>query len=326
MLGVIKNLTTFLLFFFLSLFLSNSTSARLEDNEIIIATNNWTSQVVISKILQNILIEQGYKSSLKKLTIEEQWGELAQGRVHVQVEVWQGTMGKKFLQFKSEGKIIDAGFHDASTREDWWYPLYVKKLCPGLPNWKALKNCSHIFASKHSGGKGRYFGGPWEKNDEERIRALDLNFVIEKTKNGDDLWVELIKAHHIKKPILLYNWTPNWVEHKFKGEFVNFPIFDPRCVTDPRWGVSKKLKYDCGNPRTGWLRKAVSKKLEKQSNCAFKIVNNLNFTNSMIAEASYLVDLNGLTTGDAAKKWMKKNKGVWKRWIPRECKDRGDEY
>lgn len=300
---------------------STSLSAPLEKKEIIIATNNWTSQIVISKILQNILIEQGYKSSLKEVSVKEQWGELARGWIHVQVEVWQGTMEKMFNKFTLEGKIVDAGTHDAITREDWWYPLYVKKLCPGLPHWTALKKCSHIFASGTSNGKGRYLGGPWEKPDKARVRALGLNFVVERAKNGDELWVELIKAQYIKKPIILFNWTPNWVEHKYKGEFVDFPVFDPKCETDPAWGVSKKWKYDCGNPRSGWLKKAVSASLEEKSNCAYRIINNLNFSNSMIAEASYLVDSKGLTTSEAAKVWMKKNQDIWKKWIPTECED-----
>lgn len=88
-----------------------------------------------------------------------------------------------------------------------------------------------------------------------RVRTLGLNFIIERAKKGNDLWVELEKAYKKKNPIILFNWTPNWVESKYKGNFVNFPDWDPKCETDSSWGVSKKWKYDCGNPKAGWFKK-----------------------------------------------------------------------
>ena len=44
------------------------------------------------------------------------------------------------------------------------YPNWVadKGLCPGLPDWTALKNpdCAKNFATPDSGGKGRMLEGP----------------------------------------------------------------------------------------------------------------------------------------------------------------------
>ena len=134
-----------------------------------------------------------------------------------------------------------------------------------------------------------------------------------------DLWVALEEAVKNKKPILLFNWTPNWVEHKFKGEFVNFPDYDPKCETDPAWGVSKEWKFDCGNPKNGWLKKAVSKKLKTKSPCAFEVVKNFNFENLQIAEVAFSVNSRGLTAKAAAKDWVKNNKTIWKKWIPLNC-------
>jgi len=306
-------------FVFIYLLCASYVHANGIKDEIVIANNNWTSQKVISKILQNILVKKGYKATLKDVSVKNQWGELSRGWIDVQVEVWQGTMEKMHRKLTKESKVIDAGTHKAVTREEWWYPLYVKEMCPGLPDWKALKKCSKVFSTKFSGTKGRYLGGPWEKPDKARVRALGLDFKIERAKKGDDLWVELKKAYENKAPILLFNWTPNWVEYSYKGEFVNFPDYHPKCEKDPKWGINKKWKFDCGNPKKGWLKKIVSKQLIKKGKCAFDIVKNLNFTNSMIAEASFLVDSEGLSIDAAAKKWMKKNSKEWMKWIPKNC-------
>jgi glycine betaine/proline transport system substrate-binding protein len=300
------------------LIFSNITTAK--DNKVVIIENNWTSQIVLARILGKLYKKSGIDTDYKKIEIKNQWGALARGWAHIQVEVWQGTMENMLNRLVSKDKVIMAGSHDAFTREDWWYPLYMEKKCPGLPNWKALKKCSKIFATKNSGSKGRYIGGPWEKPDKARIRALGLDFIIERVKNSDDLWIELEKAYSKQEPIVLFNWTPNWIELKYKGKFIDFPDYDPRCESDPLWGINKKWKYDCGNPKKGWLKKLAWKGLKTESPCALEILKRFNFTNKMIADATSYVDLKKLSYDQAADKWLSTYKAVWVNWIPQECK------
>ena len=46
------------------------------------------------------------------------------------------------LQRLDKGGLLDWGDHEARTLEDMGYPNWVadKGLCPGLPDWTALKN------------------------------------------------------------------------------------------------------------------------------------------------------------------------------------------
>ena len=90
------------------------------------------------------------------------------------MEVWSGSLDNKFNHLVGQGKVIDAGLHPARGREDWWYPLYVKELCPGLPDWRALNACAPLFASAKTSPKGQYLTGPWMLKDRARIRALNL--------------------------------------------------------------------------------------------------------------------------------------------------------
>lgn len=306
------------IFIIMGFFLSNISYGKKSQDPIIVIENDWTSQVVMANLLKQLLQDQGYHVSLRKLKTDKQWGEISRGWAHIQVEVWQGTMEEMFHRVVKSGGI-DAGNHDATTREDWWYPLYVEKLCPGLPNWQALKNCAEIFATPSSGGKGRYLGGPWEKPDKARIRALGLDFVIERVNEGDELWVELDKAYKNKDPIILFNWTPNWVESKYHGKFVEFPEYDPKCEKDKTWGISKIWKYDCGNPKNGWLKKLAWEGVAEKWPCAFKLLTNFKMTNSMIAELSSLVDSQGLSLKEAALKWKQENKTIWQNWLPETC-------
>ena len=113
-----------------------------------IIVNNWTSQIVLSYISGNIFEQMGYTVEYQHTAIAEQWGALAYGASDIQVEVWQGTMAEPFNRMVKDGLFLNAGEHDAKTREDWWYPEYVEKACPGLPDWKALKACATLFFAR----------------------------------------------------------------------------------------------------------------------------------------------------------------------------------
>jgi glycine betaine/proline transport system substrate-binding protein len=215
--------------------------------------------------------------------------------------------------------VVLAGIHDAKTREEWWYPLYVKEKCPGLPDYKALNRCAKLFAAPGSNGKGVYMGGPWEKPDALMAKGLGLDFIIKTAKDSDELSNYIKEAYRQKRPIVAFNWTPNWIEIEYKGEFVEFPAYSPECESDPSWGENKFFTHDCGNPKDALLFKGAWKKMEETWPCGYKILENMNLTNQMVAKAAYLVDVKKHSYDEAARLWMEEYKDTVKSWIPKKC-------
>ncbi len=222
-----------------------------------IVINDWNSQIITSTVTGKIFESMGYNVEYVKYPVKQQWGALGNGFGHVQIEIWEGTMSKMFHQLLTKHAIIDAGTHQAITREEWWYPEYVEKLCPELPHWEALNNCAHLFSPSAAESKGVYISGPWEKPDGLRIRALNLHYTLKRTKDADGLWILLEDAIKSNRPILMFNWTPNWVGAKIPGKFIEFPEYSPACETDKTWGINPKATMDCGNPTSGWLKKLL---------------------------------------------------------------------
>ena len=283
-----------------------------------IIVNDWTSQIVLSKILGNLYESVGYKVEYPSYTVEKQFGALNLGWAHIQVEIWEGTMLDAFENVKKKN-VVEVGLHPAKTREEWWYPSYVKDRCPGLPDYKALNDCAELFASPTSNGKGVYLGGPWEKPDAKRIKALGLNFIIKIAKDSDELTAAVQKAVKNKRPILMFNWTPNWTDFAYDGEFVEFPVYEKACETTPEWGINPLFTHDCGNPQGGRLFKGAWKGVKKEWPCAYKMLENMKMTNRMIAEAAYLVDIEKKTYDQAAEIWINRHQDTVKSWIPSTC-------
>ncbi len=242
---------------------------------------------------------------------------MCEGDIHLVHEVWEGAFGVAFEKEVDKGCVIDAATHDAKTREEWWYPSYLEEECPGLPDWKALNKCSDLFVTPETAPKGRFLAGPvdWLKHDKERVEALGMDFEVVNAGSAAALWAELEAAAKRNEPIVLFNWTPNWVEAVYEGKFVEFPEFESACRTDPSWGMNSDLTHDCGNPAGGYLKIGVWEGFPEKWPGAYDIVQRINFTNHDVAVMAKLVDIDGMEPKAAADKWLADNESRWKTWL-----------
>jgi glycine betaine/proline transport system substrate-binding protein len=226
-----------------------------------IPIHNWSSQIVGANILGKILNEAGQDVEYIPADSQVVYTSMCEGDIDVVHEVWQGAFGVAFEKVVGEGCVIDAGTHDAKTREEWWYPSYVEEQCPGLPDWKALNACAAKFTSPETAPKGRFLAGPvdWLKHDHERVEGLEMNFEVVNAGSAAALWAELESASKRKQPIVLFNWTPNFIEAIYDGKFIEFPAYDAACKDDASWGLNPNKTYDCGNPKDGYLKTGVWK-------------------------------------------------------------------
>ena len=285
-----------------------------------IALFDWTSVNLNAKILGGILEKLGY-------TVEYPTGDylsslttsLTNGDVTVGVEYWDTTAGEAMKASEATGQTERLGPLGPKAKEEWWFPTYMKEKCPGLPNWEALKDpkCAEAFATPETAPKGRYLGGPvtWEGFDDERVEALGLPFTVIHAGTDAAMFAELDSAYQRKAPVMLWVYSPHWAPAKYDGEWVEFPEHPPECYTDPKWGSNPDAVYDCGAPAKGYLKKVGSKQLAEKWPKAAAILQKVNFTNPQIAAAAAMVDVDGMTPEDAAKKWIADNEATWKAWL-----------
>lgn len=290
--------------------------AEDSSDPIIIPIHNWSSQIVMSNAVGQIF--EGMGNSVEYVSTDSQavYEAVRLGDATLELEVWEGAFGKSFNAALEKGGIEEVATHDAITREDWWYPLWTKEACPGLPDWKALNDCAAKFATPETGEKGRFLGGPvdWLKHDAEKVDSLGMNFTVVNAGSAAALWAEIAAAEKDKTPIVVFNWTPNFAEAVWPGEFVNFPAWEEGCDTDPAKGPMPDKTFDCGNPANGYLKIAAWDGMKDKWPKAYATLQKVTFTNAQIAEMAKLVDVDGMEPEDAASEWLKANEVVWKPW------------
>lgn len=302
-----------------ALSVATAPSAIAEDSSdpIIIPTHNWSSQIVMSHVVGQIYESMGNNVEYVSTDSQAVYEAVRLGDVTLELEVWEGAFGPAFSEALEKGGLHDAGDHNAVTREEWWYPMWTKDACPGLPDWEALNDCAEVFATPETGDKGRFLGGPvdWLKHDAERVEALDMDFTVVNAGSASALWAEVAAAERNKKPVVIFNWTPNFVEAVWPGEFVEFPPYIEGCKEDPVVGPNPDATYDCGNPADGYLKKAAWDGMKDKWPEAYEVLTNISFTNPQISEMARLVDVDELEPEDAAAAWLEDNEAVWKPWI-----------
>lgn len=285
------------------------------DDPIKIAINDWSSQYVNSYIVGGILERLGYDVEYVQADYFAQFAGLESGDLHMQMEVWE-TTGKDALEASvATGNTLDMGGTGMKGIEDWWYPLYVKEACPGLPDWTALKDCAKEFATPETAPKGRFLSGAvqWGGHDEERVEALGLDFEVVHAGTEGTLWAEIESAYQRKAPIVAWVWSPHWWPTKYEGEFVEFPAYADACYEDPSWGLNPDKAYDCGRPR-GWIKKVAWAGSEQKWPTAYQVLRNFNIDNETIGGLIAKVDLENQDAREVAEDWLDANEGVWRPW------------
>ncbi len=294
-------------------FSAGTISAADSSSPIVIPTHNWSSQVVMAYVIGGIFKSMGNNVEYVSADTQAVYESIRQGDVTISHEVWQSTFGKSFYAAMAKGGIIDAGNHDTVSLEEVGVPQWVidKDLCPGLPNWEALKNCKDVFATADSGGKGRILDGPQSWHGVEytdRVEALlGDDWVVKFAGSADALWAELAAAKKEGRGTIVFNWTPNFTD-KEGYAFIEWPAYYLGCRKQDG-GDSK-----CGSP-IGWLKKAANWKFPKTHPAAYTAFSRMSFTAGHIGGMAALVDIDKMTHQDAAEAWLAANEAVWKPMI-----------
>ncbi len=296
---------------------STTASAADSSDPIKIPIHNWSSQIVGAHIVGKILERTGASAEYVPADSQVVYTSMCEGDVDLVHEVWQGAFGVAFEKVVDEGCVVDTATHDAKTREEWWYPSYVEELCPGLPDWQALNACADKFATAETQPNGRFLAGPvdWLKHDAERVAGLKMNFEVVNAGSAAALWAELESASKRKAPIVLFNWTPNFIEAIYDGKFIEFPEYDPKCKEDASWGVNPETTYDCGNPKDGYLKIGTWKGMADKWPKAYGVLQKINFSNLDIAVMAKLADVDGMEPEEAADKWLADNAERVDSWL-----------
>lgn len=302
---------------FASTTIMSTAVAEVESTDPIKLTlHDWTGQLITTNLMAEILKKAGYNVDLVQADYIAQFAGLKTGDLHVAMEMWETTGRDAMDEATDTGKVENIGETGMQAIEDWWYPSYMKEICPGLPDWQALNDCAEEFATSETAPNGRYLGGPvtWGGFDDERVEALEMDFEVVHAGTDAALFAELESAYQRKAPIVLWVYSPHWAPSKYEGEFVEFPAYTKECYNDESWGSNKSEKYDCGKPR-GPIWKVAWSGVKDKWPGAHKIIKSFNIDNDEMGQMVADVDLDNKPLESVVGNWMDANESRWSEWV-----------
>ncbi len=155
---------------------AGGAAAQDSADPIRLAQNDWTGQLITTQIMGEVLQKAGLNVEYTVADYLAQFAGLKTGDLHVAMEIWETTGREALDDGVASGNVENLGETGMLAIEEWWYPSYMAELCPGLPNWEALKDpaCAEAFSTPETAPDGRYLGGPvtWGGFDDERVEAL----------------------------------------------------------------------------------------------------------------------------------------------------------
>ena len=286
------------------------------EDPIKLTLHDWTGQLVTTNLMAEVLKKAGNNVELVQADYIAQFAGLKTGDLHVAMEIWETTGRDAMDEATATGNVENLGETGMMAIEEWWYPMYMKEKCPGLPNWEALNDCAEAFSTPETAPKGRYVGGPvtWGGFDDERVEALELDYEVIHAGTDAALFAELESAYQRQAPVLLWVYSPHWAPSKYEGEWVEFPEYSSECYNDESVGVNPDLAYDCGKPR-GPIWKVAWSGVKENWPDAYEVINNFKIENDEMGSMITEIDLNGKKLEDVVADWMANNEDRWKSWI-----------
>ena len=217
------------------------------DKTIKLAINEWTGQHLTTRVAGAVLERAGYSVEFVTAGYTPQFIAIGDGELHATLEIWTSNLPGQYADIEASGKIKDIGDLGLNAREGVLYPVHMKELCPGLPDWEALNACADKFATVDTLPQGRLLDYPadWGSPGKDRFDAMGMNFAAVPAGSEGALVTELEASIAKKSPLLMTFWQPHWALSEYETEWVALPEGEQACYDDASWGTNPNATGDC---------------------------------------------------------------------------------
>ncbi len=306
--GVLKTLRTISLSALLLLTASGIAIAKelgATSEPIKLAMLEWTGQHVTTHIAGNILESMGYNVEYVTAGNFPQFSGLADGTLSASVEIWMNNVGDIFSKALSAKQIENIGPLKLETKEGWVYPSYMTEVCPGLPDFKALREpgCIQALATPDTFPNGRLLDYPadWGSRGAAIIRNNNLPYTAIPAGSEGSLVAELESAVAAHKPILMMFWAPHPALAGIDASWVTLPPCDDadksQCITPPD------------------VAKIVWSGFKDKWPAAYAFLRNFEMNAQEQQKLMMRIEKKGEKLDAVTKEWVESNKATWQPWV-----------
>ncbi|WP_371226282.1 ABC transporter substrate-binding protein [Roseovarius sp. 2305UL8-3] len=283
------------------------------DEPIKLAINEWTGQHITTHVAGEMLKAAGYQVEYTTAGYMNMYQAMADGELHAALEIWSSNVSDDYAKQVEAGGVVELGDLELAAKEGIAYPSHVAELCPGLPAWEALQDCAANFATAETLPMGRLVDYPadWGTPGADRMAGFGLPFKAVPAGSEGALITELRAATEKGTPLLITFWQPHWAMSAYDVKFVDLPVGNEECFTDPAWGTNPDATHDCDFAPTRIFKGAWSG-MEEKWPAAYEILSNYTLDVADQQPMMGMIDVDGKSVEEVVAAWMAENEGTWK--------------
>ena len=280
-----------------------------------LAMNEWTGQHVSTTVAGEVLKRMGYNVEYVTAGYYPQATALADGDLDATLEIWSSNIGEAFDEALAAGSVQVLGESGLRPQEAWYVPTYVIEMCPGLPDWSVLNDCTELFEAADTAPSGRFLDYPseWGDTNARRIEALDLDYVSIPSGGEGAIIAEIRSAVERKAPLITMFWEPHWLHAQIDMTRIYLPEYYDGCHDDASLGLNPDATYDC-DWSAAEIWKVVNKDLKNTHPAAWTLIEVYSIDNAEQAAMMSEIDDNGRDLVEVVNEWLDNNPDKVKAW------------
>ncbi|WP_245239177.1 glycine betaine ABC transporter substrate-binding protein [Streptomyces sp. MZ04] len=283
-------------------------------DEVTITVPSWVGARANAEVAKVILEDELDVKKVNLKTMDEPiaWDALNSGKADVIMEDWNGQPDKQKLYIDKKKSVVKGGDLGVVGHIGWFVPKYYADKHPEILDYKNLNKFAKDFKTSESGDKGEFIGAApsYTTYDQYLIKNHKLDFHIKETGNEAAQIKEIQSKYEAKTPFITYWWEPLWANVDLDMVEVKFPEYTDGC-NEP------KTKTKCGYDNNK-LQKYLNADFAKDGGDAAQFLKNFKWTNEQQNEVAQSIAKDKMSGEEAAKKWVKENKDVWEKWLPKK--------
>ncbi len=281
-------------------------------DELNMAVNPWVGYEADAYVVGYVAEQKlGCKVNYKELKEDVSWQGFGTGDVDVVIEDWgHPDLEKKFFAESGDGSAEDAGPTGNVGIIGWYVPPWLAAENPDILDYENLNKYADEFKTSESGGKGQFLGADpsYVQFDEAIISNLGLDFKVVFSGSEAASIQAFEKAEKNKEHLIGYFYEPQWLFAEIPLEKVSLPPYTEGCQNPP-------AKTACDYPETT-LKKIVSTSWVEEGSSAVDLVKNFEWTNDDQNTVAKYIAKDGMSSEDAAAKWVEENPDKVEAWLP----------
>lgn len=279
--------------------------------ELNMAVNPWVGYEANAYVVGTVAEQElGCTVNYKDLKEDVSWQGFGTGEVDVVIEDWgHPDLEDKFFEGTGDGSAMDFGPTGNVGIIGWYVPPWLAQEHPDILDWENLNKYASDFATSESGGKGQFLGSDpsYVQFDEAIVSNLDLDFKVVFSGGETGSIQAFQKAEKNKEFLIGYFWEPQWLFADLPLERVKLPEYTDGCQDDP-------ATVACDYPETP-LKKIVATSFAESGSPAVDLVRNFTWTNDDQNLVSKYITEDGMSSEDAAAKWIEENQDKVAAWL-----------